>query len=158
MASDFLLKIDNIKGESAQAGYPDWIEVASWNWGESQTGTMHAGAGGGAGKVSMQDFSFSSPMSSATADLVAKCANGEHLKKVELHARKAGGKQEVFLKLLLENCLVSSYSTGGSGDVPMETFSINFQKIKMEYFKQDAKGAMTAAGIMTYDMKAGKKV
>jgi type VI secretion system secreted protein Hcp len=161
MASDYLLKIDGVKGESGDSKHPEWIELESWSWGETQTGSMSSGSGGGAGKVSMQDFSFTARLSSATPDLMAACASGKHFSKVELVCRKAGEEQNPFLKLELNDVLVSSYQTGGSNGsdpVPIESFSLNFAKIKVEYFKQDAKGKTASAGVATWDLKKNAKV
>ena len=51
MASDFLLEIDGIKGESNDAKHKETIEIESFSWGVSNSGTHAAGSGGGAGKA-----------------------------------------------------------------------------------------------------------
>ena len=54
MASDIFAKIGDIKGESRDAKHKDEIEVLSWSWGVTQTGSVTRGAGGGAvGGVSL---------------------------------------------------------------------------------------------------------
>ena len=53
MASDYLLKLEGIKGESLDAKHKDEIEIESFSWGATQPGTFASG-GGGAGKVSFQ--------------------------------------------------------------------------------------------------------
>ena len=58
MASSIFARIGTIKGESRDAKHKDEIEVLSWSWGLSQAGTMVHGGGGGAGRASFQDFSF----------------------------------------------------------------------------------------------------
>lgn len=55
-ASDYLLELGSVKGESAAA--PQSIEVESFSWGVSNAGSMAAGSGGGAGKVNVQDISM----------------------------------------------------------------------------------------------------
>jgi type VI secretion system secreted protein Hcp len=57
-------------------------------------------------------------------------------------------------------CIVTSVSTGGSGgeDRLTENVSLNFGKVKVEYFLQDDKGAVKSGGEYTYDMQANKKV
>jgi type VI secretion system secreted protein Hcp len=49
---------------------------------------------------------------------------------------------------------VTSVSTGGSGgeDRLTENISLNFAKVKVEYFQQDEKGSSKAAGQLTYDI------
>ena len=52
MASDFLLEIDGIKGESKDKNHKDTIEVDSFSWGISNAGSHASNTGGGAGKAS----------------------------------------------------------------------------------------------------------
>ena len=58
MAVDVFLKIGDIKGESKDSKHKGEIDVLSWSWGVSQTGTMGIGGGGGAGKANFSDLSF----------------------------------------------------------------------------------------------------
>ena len=58
MASDYVLKIDGIKGESTDSKHKDEIEIESFSWGATQPGSFASGGGGGAGKVSFQDIHF----------------------------------------------------------------------------------------------------
>ena len=51
MAVDVFLKIADIPGESADSKHKGEIDVLSYSFGASQTGTMAYGGGGGAGKV-----------------------------------------------------------------------------------------------------------
>jgi type VI secretion system secreted protein Hcp len=142
MAVDFFLKIDGIPGESHDSKHKDEIDVLSWNWGANNTGTMAGGGGGGAGKVSMHDFHFTMKMNKATPKLMLACATGEHIKKAVMIARKAGKEQQEYMKIVLSDFLVANYQTGGSSEEPIESISINFAKIEMEYKPQDATGKL----------------
>ena len=44
---DYFLKIDGIDGESTDAKHKGEIDLQSWGFGASQSGTMHSGGGGG---------------------------------------------------------------------------------------------------------------
>jgi len=159
MAADFYLKIAEIPGESKAEGHPGEIEVLSFSFGVSNSGRFDESAGGGgAGKSSFADLSFSSGLGKSSPKLAKASAVGTHLKDAVLCCRKAGGQQYDYLKITLTDTLVSSYSVGGSsgGDLPSESFSLNFAKIKYEYFEQDAKGAVKLAGSMEYDLKKVK--
>ena len=57
-AVDYFLKIDGIQGESKADKHKDEIDIESFSWGETQSGTFAVGGGGGSGKISMQDFHF----------------------------------------------------------------------------------------------------
>ena len=47
MATDIFAKIGDIKGESLDAKHKDEVEVLSWSWGVSQSGTLSPGGGAG---------------------------------------------------------------------------------------------------------------
>ncbi len=153
MAVDYFLKIDGIPGESLDSKHKDEIQVESWSWGESQAGTMSLGGGGGAGKVNMQDFSFMMSVNKATPKLVLACAGGEHIKKAVLTCRKAGKTQQEFLIYTFSDVLVSSYQTSGSSEVPMESVSLNYTKMELEYKAQKADGTLDGPIKAGWDLK-----
>ncbi len=157
---DYFLKIEGIEGESTDDKHKDEIDVLSWSWGETNTGSHGGRGGGGAGKVSMQDYNFVMQCNKATPKLMLACAAGTHIPKAELACRKAGGEQEEYLKITFTDLLVSSYQTGGStGDVvPVDQVSLNYSKIEFEYKPQDSKGGLGSAIKAGWDVKANKKV
>jgi len=125
----------------------------SWSWGESQTGTMSAGGGGGSGKVHMQDFTFVMSVNKASPKLLLACANGEHIKNATMTARKAGKDQQDYLKIVFTDVLVSSFQTGGSGDLPTDSISLNYTKIEYEYKEQNIDGTLKGPVKVHYDLK-----
>ncbi|WP_306222969.1 Hcp family type VI secretion system effector [Bosea beijingensis] len=156
MASDFLLEIDGIKGESKDSKHKDTIEVDSFSWGVNNAGSHASNAGGGAGKASFQDIHFTSSVGKASTNLALFCATGKHIKKAVLFVRKQGDKQQDYYTLTLEDLLVSSYQSGdaaGGSSIPTDQFSLNYAKIKYEYKPQKADGSLDAALTMSYDIK-----
>jgi type VI secretion system secreted protein Hcp len=79
MASDYLLEIDGIKGESRDDKHKDAIDVMSFSWGASNPGSFATGGGGGAGKVSFSDISFMSQVNKSSPELMTACATGKHI-------------------------------------------------------------------------------
>jgi type VI secretion system secreted protein Hcp len=159
MAVDMFLKLDGVKGESKADGHKDEIDIHSFSWGMSQQGTFSGGGGGGAGKVNINDCNFTKNVDTATCDLMLKCCNGEHIKAGVVSFRKAGGKQQEYLKIKLSDILVSGYQQGGSsGDVIHDSLSLNFSKVEVEYMVQKEDGSMTKGGNMGWDIKAIKKL
>jgi type VI secretion system secreted protein Hcp len=157
MAVDYFLKIDGIDGESLDAKHKGWIDVESWSWGESAP-VGHPGGGAGAGKVQMQDLNFNTRLSKASPPLLLACASGKHLKSAVLTARKAGKDQQEFLTFSLSDLLVSSYQTGGAEgvEVPMDSVSLNFAKIQVEYKELKADGTLGASVKAGWDVKQNK--
>jgi len=160
MAVDYFLKIKGIDGESADAKHKGEIDVLSWQWGETQTGSLSVGGGGGAGKVAMQDFSFVMRVNKASPKLLLACASGEHIGEATLVCRKAGKEQQEFLTIKLTDILVSSFQTGGSAGSEYETdsISLNFAKIQYEYKAQKQDGTLDGAIKAGYDLKANKPI
>lgn len=151
MAYDMTFKIEGIKGESKTKDHAEEIDVLAWTWGMSQSGTFHAGGGGGAGKVNIQDISFTKWVDKASPELMLACSNGKHIPSAVLTVRKAGEKPLDYVVITLEKLLVSSVSTGGSGgeDRLTENVTLNFTKVKVEYQEQDEKGG-PKGGKVTY--------
>src|SRR5262249_33326550 len=111
---DYFLKIDGAEGESPDSKHPGEIECLNWSWGEANAGSSHSGGGGGTGKVSMQDFHFTQRVCKSSPALMLFCADGTHIKKAVLTCRKAGKDQQEYLKIEMEDVVVSSFQTGGS--------------------------------------------
>lgn len=152
--SDFFLKIDGIAGEATDAVYRDWIDVAYWAWGGTQTGKMSYGGGGGAGKAQFEDFRFTMRVNKASPHLIQACSTGRHIKQAVLIARKAGGVQEPFLKVTMQEVLVSAYDTGGtSDDQNLESCNLNFARVLMEYREQLANGKTDGPIRTGWDLK-----
>ena len=86
----------------------------------------------------LQDFHFTALTSKASPNLMLACAIGRHFQRATLTCRKAGGSGQVeFLKIKLDDCLVSSYDIGGTpagqDALPTDQFSLNFVKIDFLY-------------------------
>jgi type VI secretion system secreted protein Hcp len=158
--NDYFLQIDGIEGESTDAKHKGWIDVESWSWGEAQTGTLHTGGGGGAGKVAFQDFHFTTKVNKASPKLFLACASGQHLKEARLVARRAGKDQQEYLTWTFSDLLVSSYQTGGaegSNMPPLDSVSLNVTKAKVEYRALKADGSLDAPITAGWDSKTNKK-
>lgn len=156
MATDFILEIDGIKGESMDKKLEQMIEVDSFSWGLSNSGSHAVGQGGGAAKASFQDIHFTAAVSKASPVLALSCANGKHIKKAVLHVRKQGEQQQEYYTITLEDLLVSSYQSGdaaGGSGVPTDQFSLNFAKVKYEYKPQKKDGTLDAPVTMTWNLK-----
>jgi type VI secretion system secreted protein Hcp len=144
MAVDIFIKIGDIKGESMDTAHKDEIDVLQWGWGMTQSGNMHAGGGGGAGKVDIRDLSITKYVDKSSPNLMMHCSAGKHIDKVTLTVRKAGGESPVeYVVINLEEVLITSLDTGGSrGDDRLtEHVSLNFAKVSVDYQPQKADGS-----------------
>ena len=154
MAVDMFIKIDDIEGESSDDVHAGEIDVLAWSWGMSQSGTTHSGPGGGAGKVNVQDLSFTHYVDKASPNLMKMCCNGKHFEEATLVVRKAGETPLEYLIITMKSGLVASVSTGGSGgeDRLTENVTLNFAEFKIEYVPQLADGSGDASVIAGWNI------
>lgn len=143
MAVDIYLKVADIAGESQDAGHKGEIDVLSWSWGLSQTGTMHMGGGGGAGRVNVQDLSFTHHVDKASPNLMKFCCNGKHFPEAKLTVRKAGENPLEYMVITMNDVLISGVSTGaaGSDERQTENVTLNFGAVKVSYQPQKKDGS-----------------
>jgi len=156
--ADYYLQITGIAGESKEAKHKDWIDVLSWSFGESNAGAAAAGGGAGAGKVQMSDFNFMKATSKASPKLFLACAQGQRMKEAKLSAVKAGAMQQEYLSWTFSDVLISSYQTTGSGgDISMDSVSLAFAKVQVEYKPQNPDGSLGTPVVAGWDVMANKK-
>lgn len=130
-AADYFLKIEGIKGESHNARHQDEIDVESFSWGATQVGTH---GGGGAGKVTFNDFHFTMRINRASPTLFVDSASGLHIKQAVFvgetpAAVDRGGSQ--FLKYTFTDVIISSYRDAGASDV-MDAAALRYTSVKTE--------------------------
>ena len=182
-AVDYFLKIDGIDGESTDDKHRGEIDIESFSWGETNSGSAAHGSGGGAGKASMQDFHFVMHFNKASPKIFLATATGEHFQKAVLSVRRGGKAQADFLKWTLTDCLVSSYQTGANSvavpesvggtdepspevsavrnsaaGAPVDEFSLDFAKIEVSYQVQNADGSPGTPVTAGWDLASNKKV
>ena len=157
-AIDYFLKLDGITGESVDSKHKGEIEVLSFSFGESNV--RPPGGGGGAGRVEMSDFTFTARTSKASPLLFQHCAQGKHIKQAILTVRKAGGSQQEYLKIKLNDVLISSYALGADEDAPTpeDAFSLNFVKLSYDYAPQKSDGSLDAPVHGGWDLSKNVKI
>lgn len=134
-AVDLFLQIDGIKGEATEENHKDWIDLLSFAWGVSNSGSVVLGGGAGAGKSDFQDFSFTKVVDASSPPLFQHAANGKHIDEAVLELVKAGPEPSPFLRYTFTEVLVTSFSQSGSGggDLPVDSFSFAYGKLREDY-------------------------
>jgi type VI secretion system secreted protein Hcp len=159
MATDIFAKIGDIKGESLDDKHKGEIEVLSWSWGVTQSGSMARGGGGGEGKAAFNDFNFTHHVDKASAVLMKACATGEHIKEATFTVRKAGKGQQEFLIIKMADVIITGVAPSGAGDgaSTAEHVAIQFAKVDLEYKPQKQDGSLDAGIHFKYDIKGNKE-
>src|ERR1700704_4182336 len=133
MASDIFAKIGDIKGESLDDKHKGEIEVLSFSWGVTNDATIKSGGGGGAGKASFHDFSFTHNIDKASPVLLQACATGTHLKEATITHRKAGKGQQEYLIIKMSDVIITGVTEGGGpGHPASETLTRAFPRVDVK--------------------------
>ncbi len=116
----------------------------------SQSGSMHEGTGGGAGKVNIQNLSLTKSLDKSTPNLMMACSSGKHYPQATLTVCKAGGSSPVeYLTITLKEVLVATQGCNADNgdDVLSETVTLNFARVEVSYQPQKADGGKDGGAI-----------
>ena len=118
---------------------------------------MGYGGGGGVGKATFQDISFSKLVDKATTKISEACAKGTHIPSIVFTARKAGDKPHEYLVVTANDVIITGHSFSGSPSGEMfENVTFNFTKIKFKYNEQDAKGGAKGGNEFAWNVKGNE--
>jgi len=148
------LKIDGIDGESADAKHKGEIEIESFSWGAS---TPQAG-GSAAGRVTMEDFSFTTAVTRASPKLFLACVERRRIKTALLTVRRSGVAQQDFLKVTMSDVSISSWEQTAGPERPVETVGMSFGKVQIAYTGQRPDGAPGDTVTAGWDAKTNTKI
>lgn len=148
MAINVFIKFEGpeVAGSSTSKGHESEIEVMSWNHGFHQPASpVRSSSGGGTiEKAHHSNFSFTKMIDAATSTLLKHCWTGAHFEKVSLTCYRSSGDESgdqmgvPYLKIEMDSVIVGDYSvSGGPGDLPVESVSLNYAKVTYTYTEQD---------------------
>jgi type VI secretion system secreted protein Hcp len=130
------LKVGDIKGEATDAAHRDQIEILSWSWGETSAArsaeSAAAASGLPTGKRQHKPLVITKPVDKSSPQLAEAAAKGRVFPQMVVSVPDEG-RSEDYLTYTMTDVLITSYSTSGAADsVPTETFSLNYEEIKLD--------------------------
>lgn len=137
------LELDGIKGEAKDKDFENKIALESFSWGAANNSSFATGTGAGIGKGQIQDMQFSQHTNVASMNLMKYCVEGKHIPKGTVTLVKLHGTEKLkYLEIKMEHVVVTSFHVGASGDgqLPSESFTLHFAKIKAAYQAQKDDG------------------
>ena len=161
-----LLEIQGIPGEHIDKQDPRLdgkIELLSYNWGFSQAGSLQVGASLATGGVTVQDITITKYLDKSSPLILEKCCTGEKIDKAILRCVRTGtaAGPHVYLEIEMDRMIVSGYATSGTpgdGGVPMETISLNFARVNIQYFNVDERGQAAGVTKAGYDIAENRSM
>jgi type VI protein secretion system component Hcp len=96
--------------------------VSAYSWGATNSGSAHAGSGGGAGKVDVQDLSVTKETDAMTPSLVRAVATGEHLPQVAMQFTNGVFTTSYCLKDVVVSSVTNNAAAGDERPTDQLTF------------------------------------
>lgn len=111
------------------------------------------------GKTMHTDFVLTKKFDISSPKLNYYCSIGREFAQVKIMCFQADGEDDfkLFIEYTLDNAIISDISiTGGGSDVPIESLSLNYSKIKWLYKKQKVDSAQEGQIAYEFDMAKAK--
>lgn len=135
-----------IKGLAKVTGHENWLNMGSMQFGVGRSIAIQAGGGAkrDSSSPSLSEVTFSRESDQASPELFYQACGGVSLGTCTIHILQTiGNETKVFLEVLLEDAMISSYSVSSGGDNPSESLSVNFTKCSYQYDTFDGKKVVT---------------
>ena len=135
-----------IKGLSDVEGHVGWINVDSLQLGVGRSIALQSGGGNkrDSSSPSVSEVTFSRSTDMASPELFFQACGGVSLGLCTINILQVvANKPQIFVSILLEDAMISSYSVSSGGDNPSDSFAVNFTKISYQYDTYDGKKVTT---------------
>ena len=139
------IKFNGVTGEAQDKDHKGWSDLGSFQQGITQPGRSSTGPTRRRGDVVLDDVVCTKELDKASPKIAEAVCKGKVFPNVEIHvtASTTDAGRVTYYAYDLKNVMVTSYDISGSGqseEVPMETFSLNFEEIKVTYTECDREG------------------
>jgi type VI secretion system secreted protein Hcp len=158
MAESIILDLGaSIKGSSEMkdAKYKDKLVLFSVQW-----SAMHplvdapSNKQRSSGDPHLSEISCTKAWDLATCDIIKTCLIGDALDKATLYFfRMQDSEPKPYITITLMEPMIGNYSVSSGGEVPTETFTLNFTAIQIDYVQQGTAAADAGTATMSWDRK-----
>ena len=154
------MEYEGIKGNCTADGYADHIVVHSFSFGVGRGISMEAGnmSNREASRPQLSEINITKLADNSATALFKEAVTGASGKKVVIKFVQTGADSvQEFMDYTLEDVLVSGYSVSADseGD-PMETISLSYSKIMVNYADFDKSNKSTSPQRDGYDLTTAK--
>ena len=152
-SSVYFLQIGDIKGESTERNHKDWVDINSFSWGISNSGSIGSGGGGSAGKAIFSPLSWTQNLDSSVPLMYVGVASGKHYRSATLDVGNiSANSTSVYFQMVFDDVIQSSLNISGAGDRPGASGSLMYSKLTMTYRPQRDDGSLGAPIIGGWDL------
>jgi type VI secretion system secreted protein Hcp len=142
-STNYILKIESIRGETKRDGKDDLIEVLSFEYGIS---AGHFQGEGSSKRRKYTNIRFRKLVDRSSVVIQQMLATNSKIRQATLTLSKAGGDELIFYKVVLKDAYIVSYKVHGEDfpdefrALPKDEFEISFRRIEIEYEQQNNRG------------------
>lgn len=149
------IKFEGVGGEAQDESHSGWSDIVSFDQVIHTPGTS-TDLTRRRGDVVLEDILVTKELDKSSPKLAESICKGTVFPKVEIHlsASYTDAGRITYYTYELKNVMITSYSVGGNtstDDVPMESFSLNFEEVKVTYTETDSTGK--SKGNIEYNWK-----
>ncbi|MCX0501617.1 Hcp family type VI secretion system effector [Erwinia billingiae] len=144
--NNLFMKLDNVSGESRDAGHSGWTDIQSCHWGVSRSEAGKKGA-------NHQNLIVHAAVDKSTPTIFLYGSNGNKIRKVEISACKAGGTQVEYYRITLENVFVAGVMLTDCGETSVVQYEFQADAVKIQYWEQGTAGGKGAETRSGWDIK-----
>ena len=155
---NIFIDVDGVDGESKDDAHDKWIEVLSSDFSMSSP-SSGTGSTRRRGEIVFEDIILTKEIDKSTPKLQEKCAKGAVIPEVEIDVtRNVGGYPITVIRYVLKNVMLTSFisTAGTSEEPPMDTFTLNYEEIKVTYTELDDEGGSKGNVEWEYKLELGE--
>lgn len=154
------LKLGAVAGSVTAAGYTEWVDCSSLQWGVGKAVNTPVGstANRECSTASVSEVTISKAMDKSSIALFKNAVAGsDKAALLKIHVLKQDGQQiSPFVEYEFTNALISGYSVSTGGDRPIESLSFNFTKCQVKYVEANAEATEGNPTVAGFDLTTGK--
>ena len=137
------LNVPGIPGDSTDAQHPEWIEVLALTQGGTATRKS----------IVCSDLQVIKSLDRSGPPLWAAAALGQSFEEIRLEIVSGVDTRKVVYDVKLGNAKVTSISTSGSSELPIESVSFSYQTLTLTFNRQSSTGAIIPGVPQTIDCR-----
>lgn len=154
------INIPDVQGPSEVTGFEKQLIVDSMQFGMGIGVTSTGPAADRTTSIpSFSELSFTRTSDTATPQLMQLCAGAKPKDKVIITiTREDSDAHLALVEITLTNVYVTNLSLSSGGDMPHESFSLNYDTIKVDYTSQKKAGGKQGKTPFGWDIKVNKPI
>ena len=152
------MKYTGIDGQVTAPGFEKQTQLSSCQFGVGRGVTsVSKNANREAGSPNVSEITVTKTFDESSVNTFNAALFGKGVQVVISFTKTSqdGKADQVYMTFTLDNTIISGYSLSSGGDLPSESFSLNFTKIEMKSFPSDLTNKAAKPQVGTWNLATG---